>query len=854
MLPRAIELTLALLLGAAAPALSQTPATGSTPGAGAGFAADTTTRRAPADSTMRRPPASAFAADTTARGGRGGFGADSLAAPLPGGPAAGETATPEMRVGRIEVVGNVVADSARVVRTFEVAPGSRFSDDEVRRGLRKLYALGVFSDAYVTQGRPHDGIVDLVIHVKERARFSKIEFTGNHKKTTADLEKKLLLHSGEPYSPTAVQTQIDSLLLMYHDDGFAQATIQAVTDSVTADNQVGLRFVIHEGEKVKITRIQFAGVRAFPEKKLRKQMKTKTKGFFGGGDVKDENFDEDRDKIEAWYHNRGYHDAKVLGHDLKPGDTSRHLTYVVQVDEGPRYRTGAIHWAGASVIPDAELAKLWKGKPHDWFDHSKAEKAQQDAYAAYAEKGYLYLNVEPVEEARDSVVDVTFQVTEGQPSNIRYVNVVGNKGTREKVIRREISVHEGDRFRRSALMRTQQDVFRLGIFEDVNMDFTPADSSDVDINIKLKEKQVGTASAGAGYTNEGGLTGFLELGHNNVLGNAQSVQLHLERGGKREDYLLSFTEPWFRDTPTLLGFSGFNSTRDLDLYTEKRVGGSARIGRPFAWPDHSRGSLEYQLEDVTISSLNATLSAVDSITLAGIQPGHRVLTSSVETNFLRVTTDSPFYPTKGTKFTVDDELAGGPFGGSVNFHKHRIEGRVYLPSVLHGFTTMLRARVGLMGEYGDQNIESPRYERFRLGGGTTVDPVRGYDDYQIVPDKFIQDVYVRTDSIVDASGNKVGIPRFQRVRYPGGRYMTIYTAEQQFPIVNPLHGVLFFDAGNTWDLGREYRPLDLKMGAGVGIRLEIPLLGNIGFDYGYGFNRDDGPRAVGHFLIGNVNN
>lgn len=766
-------------------------------------------------------------------------------------------AAAELRVGRIEVAGNVFADSARVVRTFEVLPGQRFTEDAVRRGIRKLFALGVFEDAYVTRGQPHDGVIDLIIHVKERPRISRIEFSGNKKKDTADLEKKLRLHIGEPYSPTTVKTQIDTLLQVYRDDGFAQARIDAVTDSVSRDNQVAVRFVIQEGEKVRITRVELVGDTAFPEKKLRKQMKTKPKGIFGGGDVKDENFDEDRDKLEAWYHNRGYHDMKVLGHELKPGDSPRHLTYVVQIEEGRRYRSGEIKWEGANVVPPAELMKNWKGKPGDWYDRSKVERAQGEAYSDYAERGYLYLNVEPSETIRDSVIDVSFQVTEGRPSNIRLVNIVGNKSTREKVIRREISIHEGDRFKRSALVRTRDDVNRLAIFEDVQMDFTPAESTDVDINLKVKEKQVGTASAGAGYTNEGGLTGFLELGHNNVMGNAQSLQLHLERGARTEDYFLSFTEPWFRDTPTLLGFSGFNSTRNRDLYIEKRAGGSGRIGRPLPWPDYSRGSLSYRLENVTLSALSGTLSTVDSITLAGVKPGQGVLTSSLETNFIRNTSDNPFYPTRGTRLTLNDELAGGPFGGSVNFHKHRIDGRVYFPGLFKPLTTMLRARIGLLGEYPDQNLEVPRYERFRLGGGTTSDPVRGYDDYMIVPDKFIQSVFVRNDMVVTQNGSAFDttyVPLYQKVRYPGGRYATTYTIEQQFPIVNPLHGVLFFDAGNTWDLRKEYRPFDLKIGAGLGFRLEIPLLGNIGFDYGYGFNRDDGPRAVGHFLIGNVNN
>ena len=194
------------------------------------------------------------------------------------------------------------------------------------------------------------------------------------------------------------------------------------------------------------------------------------------------------------------------------------------------------------------------------------------------------------------------------------------------MIRREIDLHEGDRFKKSALMRTQSDINRLALFEDVQVDFAPAESTDVDINLKVKEKQVGTASAGAGYTAQTGVTGFLELAHNNVLGNGQSLALHLERGANVEDYTLSFTEPWFRGTPTLLGFSAFNTRTERDLFEEKHVGASVRIGRPLPWPDYSRGSLSYRLENVTIDGVPTTVE--ESAALEGQTIGKPVLTTA----------------------------------------------------------------------------------------------------------------------------------------------------------------------------------------------------------------------------------
>jgi outer membrane protein insertion porin family len=771
-----------------------------------------------------------------------------------------EVVTParvERRVRNVSVRGNTYTDSTRIVRTFDVPLGTRFAEDAVKRGIRKLFALGLFSDAWV-ETLDRGDFVDLVIHVEERPRIGSIGFSGNRHRENEDLEKKLILRVNDPYVPTQIQSQIDSLARYYREEGYARAKIASKADTLD-DRRIGLTFQIDEGEKVKIERIVIEGATAFPQNKLRKQLESKQRWILGGGDVKDENFPLDREKLEAYYQNRGYRDMRVLGHELRPGSRPDRLVLAYQIEEGVPHTFGDVRWSGNQSVPLATLERMWRQRRDGvTYDRSRVDRVRGEAYAEYAEQGYLYLEIEPRESVRDSnVVDVTYIVTEGQPSKVRYVTISGNKGTREHVIRRELTIHEGAKFKRSALVRSQGDIFRLGLFEDVQIDFAPADSTDVDVILRVKEKQVGTASAGAGYTSESGVTGFLELGHNNVLGNGQSLNLHLERGAYREDYYLSFTEPWFRGTPTLLGFSLFNTEREREDpdYEEHRIGGSVRIGRPLPWPDYSRGSISYRLENVTIDTLG-NFTESQRLALSSIRIGEGVLTSSVNLLFNRNSADNPFYPTKGSRLTLESELAGGAFGGAVNFNKHRGDGRLYFPSLVKGVTTMLRARLGVLSHYIGQEREVPVYERFRLGGGSTVDPLRGYDDFQVVPGKYIRDVEeVTTGPDGDDPGAEPDTVsrRMVRIRYPGGRFMSAYSIEQQFAIVHPLHGVLFFDAGNTWDLGRDVKPFDLKLGTGIGFRLEIPLLGNVGFDYAYGFHRDDGPKWKGHFLIGNVN-
>jgi outer membrane protein insertion porin family len=764
----------------------------------------------------------------------------------PAEPPAEEAPGPALLIGSVRVEGNAFTDSTRVLRTFDVRSGQTYAPDLIRRGLRKLLALGLFSDARVDRvARPGEDVLDLVVVVTERPRIAQVSFSGMKHREESDLEKKLFLKPGETYTPRIAATQVDSLVHYYREEGFPRAKVTAKADTLEGRNEVHLRFAVDEGEKVRITAVRFEGEQAFPEKRLKKQLKTRAKWFLGGGHLKDETFAEDREKLEGWYHDHGYRDMRVVDFTLETGETARDLTLVVTVDEGRRYRQGDVRWSGNLVVATPALQRAWPKQGGPLYSRERIQRAVGAAYGEYQEQGYLYVTIEPREEVvRDSVVDVTFAITEGAPSHVRRISITGNKGTREHVIRREIDIREGDRFRRSALMRSQGDVMRLGIFNQVIPDFTPAESTDVDLIFKVEEKQVGTASAGAGYTNESGLTGFLEIGHNNVLGNGQSLSLHLERGGRREDYQLSFTEPWFRGTPTLLGFSAYNTFRILDEYDQKRRGVSGRIGRPLPWPDYSRGSISYTYEGLLFSNVRS------GITLGGIEVGTEQLTSTLEGSFLRNSTDNPFYPTKGTRLNANVEYTGGPFGGDLHYHRHRYEGRAYLPSFTKRVTTMLRVRLGTVNGYPWRSGVVPDYSRFRLGGGNTVDPLRGYDDYQVVPPKFVR--YDTTYFDTDRNDGK-DTTSVVRVRYPGGRYLGVVTFEQQFPIAHPLHGVVFVDAGNVWDLRPEIRPFDLKVGAGVGFRMEIPLLGNVGFDYGYGFHRDDKPRWTGHFMLGNVN-
>jgi outer membrane protein insertion porin family len=756
------------------------------------------------------PPATALDPDTLAAPG------DTLAGPAP-------------IIRSVSATGFVNVDSLVVVRTFGIAPGQPHDPKEVRNGVRRLFATGLFTDVTVSDARVPGGVA-LTIHVSERPRVKEITFRGAKKIEASTLKGKLTVAEGQLLDTGTLELDARKIEAAYGQEGYAHAKAVPRTEPMGA-KAVRVVFDVQEGAKVKVRGVVFHGNQTLETEDLAKAMESKKPGFLRSGVHKPENVEKDETKLRLYMRTRGYKDADV--DSIAPVNTPDGKGVILHVfmREGPRYRFGELTWSGNTAVPTSALALATVPKPGTTYNEAQIQKTLENAYTLYQEQGYLFLSIEPKMTDRDSIVDVTFQIQEGTRSRIANLEITGNTRTKENVIRREASVFPGDTFRRSTLMRTQRDIFGLGFFQDVNVDYEPTgDSADINLTLKVQEKQTGTASAGAGYSSQSGLTGFVELGHNNLFGNGQSVNIRLERGGKRSDLQLSFTEPWFRDTRLSIGFDVFNTRRDLDFYDRKDVGGGLRLGRPLRWPDYTRGIISYDLRDVSLSDFVPPRPGepTNLQTLRTTSWPRRV--SSVTLTFNRNSTDNPFYPSRGSKILWMNEVAGGLLGGVESFYKETFENKTYT-RLTGPFVLMVRGKTGFLG--GGQ---VPDYERFRLGG-TTADYLRGYPDYYVVPR-----ANIARDSLTGAILD----------RYPGGKTMLILTSELQFPIADPLHGLIFFESGNTWNSTRDLDLGDLRKSIGFGVRLEVPALGRIGFDLGYGLDREDGSRWEPHFQLGNV--
>ncbi len=728
-------------------------------------------------------------------------------------------------LGRIVFRGNEAADGRLALRTSGLAVGDTVSAYRLRDAIRALWGLGLFSSIRVWDWPDSAGGRGLAFEVKENARLASLTWRGNKKLGDEDLKAKVDLKVGQIVSEPKLFQARKAVETAYRDEGYAAARVTtALTD--TLGGKQSLVINVEEGPRVSIEAIEFTGSAAFPAKQMRKQLQLKPNSLIHRKRYTAERMREDRERLEAFFQNHGYKDAAVTAGEPELGADGRSLTLRYSIAEGPLYRFGQVTWSGNVAVPTSALAAAATIVPGQPYSRARLDETTGAAYELYTEKGYLLeLSIQPESRVSGDTVSVAYLVEEGNSSKVREITITGNTRTKERVIRREIALVPGQLLRRSVLLRSHRDIFALGYFEDVQVDYKPAGiGSDVDVSFAVKEKSSGTATAGAGYSSDTGLTGFVQFGHNNLFGNGQSIQLQLERGSRRRTYDISFTEPWMLGTPVSLGAQIYNTTRDYDLYSLRERGGGLNLGRPwfFKVPDYSRVYLGYSLEKLKYTDIDTGLDPSSQELLRSSNGTASKLTFS----FSRTSTDNPFNPTLGSRTVLRSEFSGGLLGGQIDFYKPELDHRIWFvpfwkPAV------MIRNKISYLGAYRSGGAV-PGSETFRLGG-TRTDYLRGYPDYEVVPEENIHTVDGR------------------EVRFPGGRFAYTFTTEYQFPIVNPVRGLLFLDAANTWNFARDFSLVDLKKGIGAGVRVEIPMLGLVGFDYAYGLDRG---KWQSHFIIG----
>jgi outer membrane protein insertion porin family len=729
----------------------------------------------------------------------------------------------------VDVEGLYSADTFLVLNSSALVPGDIITPGLVQDAIKGVYGLGLFSEVGI-DAEPAEAGVKLTIKVREYPKLRDLKFSGNKKIKTKKFKEKITLFEGRLVSPKEIKNNIERIKSMYAEKGYLLVNVDTVQRDVEDEaGLVDLEFKIIEGEKVRVGKITFSGNRIFTDKKLRGKMSTKQKGFLRSGSFDKEKYLEDKDKVIAFYKKEGYIDAVILGDSIWYSNDKTRMFIEIEVREGDRYYFGDLTWEGNTLFADEDFRKKVKFKEGQVYNQEKYDETLFKFHEMYQDEGYWYAQFDEENSARGDTLDFHWKITENNPVHIRLINIVGNTKTHEKVIRRELLIKPKMVFKRSILGRSLREVMILNFFADVTPDWDILPDGDIDLKIKVEEKPTGQFSVGAGYSAVDKVVATIGLGVPNLFGTGQTATLNLDLGKNRSTFDISYLEPWFLDTPTSLsGNLYLQERRWYNWFTERRSGGSVRVGRRLRWPDnYFRVFSGYRLElveyiEISDSYRNANVNnpyAVD-------KQDWPLTTSSASLTILRDSRDLPQFPTGGSVVSWRGELGGTFLGGDWNYFK-QIYTAEYYKTLFWKVVAMIKAKYGeIDGIYHGQN-DIPYSERFAPGGVDPDGTIRGYDDGRIGP--------------YDENG------AFLR-----GRFELIYNFELTFALAEQQFYILLFaDAGNAYRNLKDIRLFKrYYRSVGPGFRIVIPLVGIMGFDFGYAFDGSRRGQWNTHFQIG----
>jgi len=708
-------------------------------------------------------------------------------------------------------------DSLLVIKLSGLSPGIPYRQEEIAQAVKRIYQSGRFSEVVAETTRTDEGII-LNFQTKDNPYLRDFSFSGNQKVKTKELKGKITIKPGEIISPSKIFNLEREILSLYKEKGFLLTKVTTLKSERDSLNRVSLFFQIEEGEKVRIKRIEFFGNKNLSAKALKKVMKNKEKRWYRKGFFDEEEFKEDLTRIINLYKEKGFLAAQIKDYQSQKEDG--YLTLKIELEEGRRFFFGDVGIEGNTLFPTEELKRKLGIKKGGVYNYKKLNKGLQELYSLYTEEGYIYCTIVPQEEIKDDTVNIKLAITEGLPALIRLVKIEGNKRTEERVIRREIVTLPGRIFKRSEVLRSQRNVFNLGFFEDVTLDYQKVseETSEIDLIYRVKEKEAfGTLGGGVTYSKQDGITGYIEITQPNFLGKGERISLKLEKGGRKSNLSFSFNEPYIFDRPISAGIELDYLTQPYDFYDKQ----DRSIDFDFSYPlplDYLRGYLnlrvgQTQIPPRSISSRYQPTGPYtiysDTVRKGFIQPGF---------SFIRDSRDYIFNPSLGSYYRYSQAFSFG----QIRFFRSLLEERCHFP-LFWKFSLMFRSRLGLVGEI-KRGDTIPIYEKF-YPGGVGDDGIRGYPDRSLGP---------------KANG------------YPiGGKALLIFNLEYKLKLASYLSFILFFDCGNSYNSFSEINLANLKRGIGPGIRLEIPMVGLVGVDFGYGI--DACPRKWEiHFQMGRV--
>ena len=740
-------------------------------------------------------------------------------------------------VNEVRVQGNLRVEEDAVRLSIQAEQGLPFDQDVVDRDVKAIYRMGFFDD--VSADFSAEGT--LTYTVKERPYVKNVEVLGNDKVSKEDIDTALGIRPRTALDAGRLQEGLQRVLRLYSEAGHVNTRVDYVL-TPAENNQTTVTLTVVEGKTLLIKKITFEGNRTFSDDELKDNMNTKEAWiipFTSRGRLDPDALTNDTALLSALYYDHGFVDHKIDEPIILTRGEG--LEVVVRIQEGQRYRVGAVKVGGdlggtpKRLLDDVTLTS------GQIFRRSRLLNDVTALQQRYADRGYAFVEVSPVTrfDPAGRLVDVTYMIKRGPPVYFDQVKIAGNLKTRDKVIRRELEVTEKGRFSSDKVRESRNALLRTGFFKDVTVSTEKSEKKDrVDLLVKVEEAPTGTFSVGAGYSTASAFSFRTSVEERNLFGTGRRVSANLVLSKTDQDIVFGLVEPRVLDSRADLGFDVFHTTAEFASWTNRRSGFATRISAPiryvrlpyfgrradvyrtegldtepgFSILDHLHGGIGYTL-------FRSNITDVGDDAPSSIEAG-KSLTSAVTPRLSYDTRNHFFVPTEGTRSVTSLKLAG--LGGDNRFMRSDASLSWYYPVFKNfewgeKFALMLGGRVGYGASWTDREL--PLFERYFAGG---INSVRGYEYRTLGPRECPEDT-----------------PDCDDPEVIGGNKQLILKTELHFPILGQwgFRGSVFLDQGQAFGPSQNIRLEDLKRSLGLAMQWQSPI-GPVKLSWAFPLNAD----------------
>ncbi len=731
---------------------------------------------------------------------------------------------------RFEQTGGATFPEEQLRYNVQAQKGQEYDPVVVNEDLKRIFNTGFFDDPTVRTERLPSGDLILTYVVKARPTVSMVTFEGNKKISDREITEQIALKADMPLNGAKIDESLRNLRKFYTEEGYHEATIipEIRTEE---DGQVVVNFKIDEKLRYRVDHVTFEGATAYSAGEMKSVLANRynfLSWLMSVGLLSREELENDKIRLRDLFWNKGYLDFKV--DDVTVTEQPDDPVYVdihFKLFEGEPYHVGTVSIEGNEAIPTEELEELVRLKPEQVFDYQKEEATRSAIVEAYNHLGYADVNVRATRNADydTHVVDVKFEVTDGRIYHVRKVMISGNEMTKDKVIRREMAIHDDDPLDPTMIEVSKQRLLGMGYFNKVEAYATNTDAVDAkDVHFEVEEKDAYVFGIGAEFSDVNSLAGMVSITNNNFdlfnpenyfIGGGQRLRLAGVLGFHGGGADINFTEPWLFDIPMRLDVNGFWNEAYLPDWREERLGVSTALSKKI-FDDFTSWTVGYKFEHVRVSHM-------DLASLRDQTGGSYVSEWSLILN--RDTRDNLLNPTEGYQISAMGAISPKIMGSSENFY--RLEGKgVYYNNFLDkAIIWFLAGKVGVVSGF-NRDDEMPVYERYFMGGG---DSIRGFPWRSVSP--------------LDDKGHAIG-----------GQTMFLVTAEITHPIWRFIRGAVFSDIGNSYSNAYSFGPSGINMGVGYGLRIMVPYLEmpvKLDLAYPVVYNQSSEDRSLRfHFNLG----